>query len=130
MLLTAHPLPFHAQEMMKFNEPGREIAMKSNQSISSLRARTWKGAIDVLSLQRGDERREGKPSVSVHASLLTSGDSSLFYFSLLPRGFRKISQKVLIEEASSKVISSDNSCKVPFLHSPRLRFRLEVTFLL
>lgn len=60
MLLTANPLPFHAQETMKFNEPGREIAMKSNQSISNLRVRTWKGAIDVLSFRRGDERRGGQ----------------------------------------------------------------------
>lgn len=84
MLLTANPLPFHAQETMKFNEPGREIAMKSNQSISNLRVRTWKGAIDVLSFCRGDEGRGGEPSVSMHASLLTPVDNSLFYCTLLP----------------------------------------------
>lgn len=84
MLLTASPLPFHAQETMKFNEPGREIAMKSNQSISNLRVRTWKGAMDALSFCHGDEQRGGKPSVSMHASLLAPVDNSLFYCPLLP----------------------------------------------
>lgn len=84
MLLTANPLPFHAQEMMKFNEPGREIAMKSNQSISNLRAKTWKGATDMLSFHCGDEIRGGKPSVSVHVSLLIPVGNSLFYFCPLP----------------------------------------------
>ena len=82
---------------MKFNEPGREIAMKSNQSIGSLRARTWKGAIDVLSFRHGDERRGGKPSVSMHASPLTPVDNSLFLLrsvaSLIQKNKRQSSER-------------------------------------
>lgn len=78
------PFAISCTEMMKFNEPGRKIEMNSNQSISDVRAKAWKGTVDVLLFRFGDEGRGDKPSVSVHLSLLTHAVNSIFNSSLLP----------------------------------------------
>ena len=80
----SQPFAISCTEVMKFNEPGRKIEMNNNQSISDVRARTWKRRTDVLSFHFCDEGRGGEPSVSVHVGRLTHVINSIFNSSLLP----------------------------------------------